>query len=98
MRMFIETRNIDLMCNASKYNHGNKGGNQDGCGTKVNKQNELGPKASKWLTFKTKCKALWGEVKHIALGLTDVLSTATALATAFIGVKKVSKRLKKVFA
>lgn len=96
MKTFIELQEIESMCDISKCGRGYKGDNQDGSSAGNNKQNESEPKFSKWFVFKTKCKALWGEVKNVLVRLSDVLGTATIFLKAYYGIKKAVMKMKVV--
>lgn len=43
-----------------------------------------------------KCKAFWGEVKNVLVGLSDVLGTATIFLKAYYGIKKAVMKMKVV--
>lgn len=96
MKSFIELQEIESMCGSSKCSRGYKGEHQDGCSAESNKQNESEHKFSKWFVFKKKCKAFWGEVKNVLVGLSDVLGTATIFLKAYYGIKKAVMKMKVV--
>lgn len=94
--MFIDPNDIDLLCNASKFDNSNK--TEAGCNEQGNQLGGSESKCNGRSTFKEKTKNIWGKVKEVILVGVDALKTMATFAKAVTVFVKCFRKMKGVFA
>lgn len=97
MKTFIDLEDINVLCNAPKFDNAN-GEAKDGFNEQWQKQGKSESQYNESSTFMGKIKNNWGKAKRFILGVVDYLNTMSSLFKAITGCAKFFGKMKRVFA